>query len=142
MAKSWNLLWFAIWSCQSQTHNYIVICFWVEDYSTRCSHFMVHFEFIHSMILRIVRRMEPYYCWKQMETIFWYLDSFFFVFSYGTLEFIGDNFLILRIYICQFLFVNLYSSMVFSSYGSHEEEPLRLGNLYPLPLRGQSLFFY
>ena len=70
--------------------------------------------------------------------------GFFFVFvlfSYGTLEFIGDNFLILRIYICQFLFVNLYSSMVFSSYGSHEEEPLRLGNLYPLPLRDQSPFF-
>lgn len=66
---------------------------------------------------------------------------FFVLFSYGTLEFIGDNFLILRIYICQFLFVNLYCSMVFSSYGSHEEEPLRLGNLYPLPLRGQSLFF-
>lgn len=75
---------------------------------------MVRFEFIYSMILRIVRQMEPYYSWKQMETISVTLDSclsiFFFAF---TVEFIGDNFLILWIHICQFLFVILYSCGVF-----------------------------
>lgn len=47
---------------------------------------MVHFEFIYSMILRIVRQMEPYYSWKQMETISVTLDSclslFFCVYSW------------------------------------------------------------